>query len=77
MNAKEQIEELVGYLLVNLRNLQKNPNRRYLEETLERKKQYCADTYRAAQEQLFLLEDNLSSEELVVYKNKLDLIYRE
>lgn len=45
---ERKIQELIGYLIINLNNLKKSPSRQYLKKNLEAKKAFCLTTYNEA-----------------------------
>lgn len=76
-NDRKALEELIGYLVVNLTNLKKSPNRLYLPQTLKKKVTYCRETHDKAKELLAKLIFHLEAEEFENYKRKLNNTYSQ
>ena len=43
-----KVQELIGYLIINLNNLKKSPSRQYLKKNLEAKKAFCSNINKEA-----------------------------
>lgn len=77
MEQIDKLNEILGYLLVNLRNLKKSPKRQYLKETLDKKQKFCNALYKEALEIVERLEDKRSPEEIGDFKLRLKNTFEE
>lgn len=71
-NVKHKIEKLIGYLVVNLQNFKKSPNRQYLLNTLKKKRVYCEDISNQANYIIQKFENKLTLEEVEDFQQKLN-----
>lgn len=77
MEPTELLNEILGCLLVNSKNLKRNLTRSYLLTTLERKKRYCEQKFREGIALLADLEDDLKETTFHNYKARLNIAFEE